>query len=82
MGWVTILGVASAHRKRRLGQSLLRRSLELFYEKGKKHAGLGVDAESLTNATRLYERCGMRKIRVSLQMERLIRDGYELANIG
>lgn len=82
MGWVSILGVEAAHRKRRLGESLLRRSLGIFYEKGKKRAGLGVDSESLTNATRLYEKCGMRASRVYLQMARLMRDGRELANTG
>ena len=61
---------------------LLRRSLEVFYDKAKSRVGLGVDSESLTHATRLYEQCGMRTSRVYVQMARLIRDGRELANTG
>ena len=82
MGWVGTLGVKDAHRKRRLGESLLRRSFEVFHEKGKLRAGLGVDSESLTNATRLYEKCGMQTCRVNLQMALVIRDGHELAKLG
>jgi len=32
----------------------------IFYARGYRSAGLGVDAQSLTGATRLYERAGMR----------------------
>jgi mycothiol synthase len=82
MGWVGTLGVNAAHRRQRLGESLLRRSFEVFHEKGKLRAGLGVDSESLTNATRLYEKCGMQRFRVYLQMALVIRDGRELAKLG
>lgn len=82
MGWVSSLAVCRAHRQKGLGEALLRRTFELFYNKGKKRAGLGVDAESLTNATRLYEKCGMRQSKVFVQVEKMLRDGEELANLG
>lgn len=40
------------------GRSLLH-SFGEFYKRGVMTVGLGVDAESLTGATRLYERAGM-----------------------
>jgi mycothiol synthase len=61
-GWVNILGVRRAWRKRGLGLALLRHSLAALRVRGKAAAGLGVDAESPTGATRLNERAGMRRI--------------------
>jgi mycothiol synthase len=61
-GWVNILGVRRPWRKRGLGLALLRQSLGALHGRGKASVGLGVDAESPTGATRLYERAGMRRI--------------------
>ena len=82
MGWVNSLAVRPAHRRRGLAEALLRRSFEVFHAKGKTGAGLGVDADSLTNATRLYEKCGMHRHEVYVQMQKVIREGRELANMG
>jgi GNAT superfamily N-acetyltransferase len=82
MGWVGSLAVRPTHRKKGLAEALLRRSFERFYEKGKSRAGLGVDAESLTNATRLYEKCGMHRHKVFVQLQKMLRDGREVANLG
>ena len=60
MGWVGTLGVRREYRRCGLGQALLLHSLGEFYRRGKPRAGLGVDAGSLTGATRLYEKVGMR----------------------
>ena len=60
MGWVTELAVRRAWRRRGLGLALLRHALREFYRRGKRKVALGVDAESLTGATCLYERAGMR----------------------
>jgi mycothiol synthase len=59
-GWVRTLGVRREWRRAGLGMALLKHSFAEFYRRGKKTVGLGVDAESLTGATRLYERAGMR----------------------
>jgi ribosomal protein S18 acetylase RimI-like enzyme len=59
LGWVGILGVRRAWRRRGLGRALLLKAFEEFRSRGLPRAGLGVDAESLTGAHRLYERAGM-----------------------
>ena len=58
-GWVTILGVRRAWRRRGLGEALLRAGFAALAGRGCRRAVLGVDAESLTGAHRLYERAGM-----------------------
>ena len=58
-GFVSTLGVRRPWRGRGVGLSLLRLSFAAFARAGKTSVGLGVDAESLTGATRLYERAGM-----------------------
>ena len=78
-GWVSELGVRRAWRKRGLGYALLKHAFAAFHADGKKRAGLGVDAESLTGALRLYERAGMRVLRQFNQFEKEIRPGRELA---
>lgn len=59
VGWVTILGVRRQWRRRGLGEALLRASFAKLAGCGCSRAVLGVDAESLTGAHRLYERAGM-----------------------
>jgi ribosomal protein S18 acetylase RimI-like enzyme len=62
-GWVGTLGVRRAWRRRGIGEALLRHSFRALHERGQRRVRLSVDAESLTGATRLYERAGMRVIR-------------------
>jgi mycothiol synthase len=59
LGWVGMLGVGRAFRRLGLGRALLTRAFAAFRERGLVRAGLGVDADSLTGAHRLYERAGM-----------------------
>jgi ribosomal protein S18 acetylase RimI-like enzyme len=58
-GWVKRLAVLRPYRKRGLGEALLRRAFAVYAEKGRKHAGLGVDLENPTEAVRLYLSVGM-----------------------
>jgi mycothiol synthase len=58
---VSLLGVP--WRRRGLGEALLRQSFVQFQRRGFRRAQLGVDAESPTGATRLYERVGMQVVR-------------------
>jgi GNAT superfamily N-acetyltransferase len=60
MGWVQTLGVRRPWRKRGLGLALLNHSFGEFYRRGYRRVGLGVDAQNLTGALRLYEKAGMR----------------------
>lgn len=78
MAWVGTLGVLRAWRKRGLGLALLRHSFQEFNRRGAKSAGLGVDAENLTGATRLYEKAGMRIWRVNCTYEYELRAGKDL----
>ena len=59
VGWIGILGVLREWRRRGIGRALLLRSFDEFKRRGLLRAGLGVDAESLTGANRLYESAGM-----------------------
>ena len=81
LGWVSILGVRRPWRRRGIALALLRHAFRELAARGKSRAGLGVDAESLTGATRLYERAGMRVVREGYEYERVIRDGRELRTV-
>jgi mycothiol synthase len=59
MGWVRSLSVRRPWRRAGLGMALLLNAFRQFHERGERRVGLGVDAESPTGATRLYERAGM-----------------------
>jgi ribosomal protein S18 acetylase RimI-like enzyme len=72
-GYVSMLGVRRAWRRQGLGEALLLRSLAAFRERGLTRGTLGVDASSVTGATRLYERAGMRVYRDTVFLERAVR---------
>jgi len=79
LGWVYMLGVRRPWRRRGIARSLLLHSFATFYERGKTKAGLGVDAASLTGATRLYESAGMHCARRSFSYEKELRSGRDLS---
>lgn len=60
VAWVRVLGVRGPWRRRGVGRALLLHALSEFRARGFSSAGLGVDADSLTGAHRLYESVGMR----------------------
>ncbi|HSO02832.1 MAG TPA: GNAT family N-acetyltransferase, partial [Gaiellaceae bacterium] len=72
-GYVALLGVRRPWRRRGLGEALLLHSFEAFRRKGFTRGTLGVDASSVTGATRLYERAGMRVYRDTVFLERPVR---------
>jgi mycothiol synthase len=78
MGWVDTLGVRRAWRRRGLGLTLLLHSFHALREAGAARAGLGVDAGSLTGATRLYQRAGMSILHEAALYELDLRPGEEL----
>jgi mycothiol synthase len=81
LGWISTLGVRRPWRRRGLGLAILQHAFRELQKRGKPRAGLGVDAQSLTGATRLYERAGMRVVRESRDYELLIREGRDLRTI-
>ena len=58
-GHVEVLGVRRPWRRRGLARALLLHAFAEFKRRGRTRADLGVDAENLTGAVRLYERAGM-----------------------
>ena len=60
MGWVFSLGVLRDWRRRGIAGALLQHCFIQLWQRGRRRVGLGVDADSLTNALHLYERAGMR----------------------
>ena len=76
MGFVDDLGVRRPWRKNGLGLALLHHSFGAFYHRGIRHVELSVDAESLTGATRLYERAGMQRAKkYGVRYEKELRKG-------
>ncbi len=78
-GWVGMLGVRRPWRRQGLALALLHHSFGAFYERGRMRAGLGVDADSLTGATRLYEKAGMHVSREFTQFGKVLREGEDLS---
>lgn len=72
-GHIRRLGVRRPYRQNGLGMLLLRQAFYEMQQRGAKRADLGVDADSLTGATRLYERAGMRIARRSDAYEKVLR---------
>jgi ribosomal protein S18 acetylase RimI-like enzyme len=58
-GYIPVLGVRRPYRRRGLGEALLRTVFGALHARGSRGAELHVDADSVTGATRLYERVGM-----------------------
>lgn len=71
LAWVNQLSVRRPWRKHGLGRALLLTAFQAFYQRGKQRAGLFVDAASLTNATRLYEKAGMH---ITLQSDNYMKE--------
>ncbi len=78
-GHVRNLGVRRPWRQRGLALALLHQAFGLFWARGVTAIDLGVDAESLTGAMRLYERAGMRVAREFLRWEKELRPGVDLS---
>jgi mycothiol synthase len=78
-GWVGSIGVRRPWRKRGLGLALLRHAFNEFYRRGKHKVGLGVDAQNLTGALRLYESAGMHVDQAFDRYEKELRPGTEIS---
>jgi mycothiol synthase len=58
-GWVKRLAVSRDHRRRGVGEALLRHALAVYAANGRRRAGLGVDMANPTRAVRLYLSVGL-----------------------
>lgn len=78
-GLVGSISVRRPWRKRGLGLALLRHAFNEFYRRGKRKVGLGVDAQNLTGALRLYETAGMHIEQAYDYYEKELRPGTEIS---
>jgi ribosomal protein S18 acetylase RimI-like enzyme len=78
-GFVDVLGVRRDYRQRGLADALLRQSFVELYQAGKTTVRLYVDGQSLTGATRLYERAGMREHNRYTMYEKELRPGIDIS---
>jgi mycothiol synthase len=78
-GWVSTLGVRRPWRKRGIAHALLHHSFNELYQRGKRRVGLGVDAQNLTGALRLYESAGMQVHQAFDEYEKELRPGREIS---
>ncbi len=79
VGWIRALGVRRPWRRRGVALALLQQCFTALYGRGKHAAKLGVDADSLTGATRLYEKAGMSLERRYDVYEKELRPGRDLS---
>jgi mycothiol synthase len=78
-GWISGLGTRRAWRGRGVARAILLEHFRIYWERGIRLVQLGVDGESLTGATRLYERAGMRVVERYDQVAKVLREGRDLA---
>lgn len=78
VSYLRTLGVRRAWRRRGLGLALLQHSFRELYRRGQRAVVLSVDAQSLTGATRLYEKAGMYVQHQNVTYEKELRPGQEL----
>jgi mycothiol synthase len=79
VAWIDELGVLRPWRRKGIALALLQHVFGEYHRRGKYRVGLGVDGGSLTGATRLYERAGMRIFRQFDSYEKELRPGVELS---
>jgi GNAT superfamily N-acetyltransferase len=79
MAWVHSLGVKRPWRRQGVALAMLRHAFGELYRRGVRKVGLGVDGQSLTGATRLYEKAGMHPAYKEALYEKELRPGIELS---
>jgi mycothiol synthase len=70
LGWLSMLGVQSAGRRRGIATRLLLRGMQDLKEKGMAEVQLIVDTQNPSHARRLYERIGFTTVRTYITLER------------
>jgi mycothiol synthase len=71
-GWIKLLGTRRGFRKLGLGRATLLAGMRQLKAIGVERVNLGVDAQSMTNATRLYESLGFQSINTWLSYVKAI----------
>jgi mycothiol synthase len=78
-GWVSGLGTRREWRGRGIARAILLETFGTFWRRGIRNVALGVDGQSLTGATRLYESAGMHVSARYDQVAKVLRDGVDPA---
>ena len=78
MGHVETLGVRRPWRRQGVALALLHHSFGELYRRSQRKVSLDVDAQSLTGATRVYEKAGMHVQRQTTVYEKELRPGQDL----
>ena len=81
-GYVQSLGVRRPWRRRGLALALLHHTFSELMERGYERCALHVDSDSLTGATRVYEKAGMQVSELNHAYELELRPGIDLVNRG
>ena len=76
-GYVAALGTRRLYRGRGIAEALLRHVFRTLLDRGKRGCDLHVDSDSLTGATRIYERVGMTAYPRFATWEKELRPGRE-----
>jgi mycothiol synthase len=71
-GWLDHVSVRRPWRRRGLASALIADSLRALREEGMTEAALGVDAENLSGALRVYESQGFRAVRTSVSYRKAL----------
>ena len=79
VGWIDTVATRRPWRKQGIGLALLYHAFGEFYKRGRRRVSLGVDASSLTGATRLYEKAGMHVARQFDRYQKELRPGQDLS---
>jgi len=77
-GWVNTVGVRRPWRRNGVALALLHHAFAEFQRRGRSSVSLGVDAQSLTGATRVYEKAGMHVQHRFALFSKELRPGIEL----
>lgn len=77
-GWIQTVATLRDWRRRGLARALLLQCFGAFWQRGQHVAGLGVDSQSLTGASHLYESVGMRVEMRIATYEKELRPGENL----
>jgi mycothiol synthase len=78
-GHVDCLAVLKPYRKRGIGLALLQHAFGEYHRRGYRKVSLGVDAENLSGALKLYEKAGMHVDRQFDLYEKELRPGKEIS---
>lgn len=77
--YIDDLAVLPAYRRRGLALALLHHAFGELYQRGRRQVALHVDADSLTGATRLYEKAGMKAVETWMNFQTVLRDGIDIS---